>query len=45
MTEDSGDRKIKELNLMTEDWLCVMQKLGGTKALSSRISKLLEKCN
>jgi len=25
----SGDRKVKELNLMTEDCLCVMQKLGG----------------
>jgi len=23
--------EIKELNLMTEDWLCVVQKLGGQK--------------
>jgi len=23
--------KAKEQNLMTEDWICVMQKFGGTK--------------
>jgi len=27
----SGGRKIKEMNLMSEDWLCVMQKLWGDK--------------
>jgi len=37
----SGSRKIKELNLITKDFLCVMQKCGGgggIKALPSRIS-------
>jgi len=42
----SGSRIAKELNVITEDCLCVMQKLkGGTKALTSRISKLFEECN
>jgi len=35
--------KIKELNLMTEDWLCVC-KSWGTKALVSPLAKMLEGC-
>jgi len=42
----SGGRKIKELNLMREDFLCVMQKLKEEiRALTIRFFKLLEECN
>jgi len=34
----SGGRKIKELNLITEDCLCVMQKSGGDKGISQQNS-------